>query len=64
MGGTEGLRWPLQVPSPHPRLKRNYREAADSPGHLAPQQDKHGVSLSGSDGLAQPPGRKTGIWWD
>lgn len=42
MEGSEGLRWPLQVPAPHPRLKRNYKGAADSPGHLAPWQDKHG----------------------
>lgn len=64
MGGTEGLRWPLQVPAPHSRLKRNCREAADSPEHLAPQQDKHGVSFSGSDGRTHPPDRKTGIGWD
>lgn len=64
MRGDRGSEVPLQEPAPHPRLKRNYREAADSPGHLAPQQDKHGVSLSGSDGLTRPPGRKTGIWWD
>lgn len=57
MGGSEGLRWPLQVPAPHPRLKRNHRGAADSPGHLAPRQDKHRVSLSSSGGLTHPPGR-------
>lgn len=57
MGGSEGLRWPLQVPAPHPRLKRNHRGAAGSPGHLAPRQDKHRVSLSSSGGLTHPPGR-------